>query len=377
MLPAPYPVRFVASAARVRRPGLVVLLWVLALYAAAIGVGAFVPKETAGRLVGAVFTLSAFAYLGYLAWALRPRSLAIDVWPDRVVFDEGRGGVFPVAGALAGPWRTPGYGVSAGTALHLSDGSRAFCIGGRDHRPDPTLRMDAPVVQTVDAYLGADDFARLLAMLPPSWAAVNRVAPQAPLRSATPGYAVLCVPLVPNRASASATFSTILPWFAAMAFTVVVAGVFGALGVTDSLAGQFVAIALSLAAMIAGIVFTFVRSRRTPQAARILEIDSQMLRLLDAGTSAPVLASPLHLTRVAVGTKRYRGRGVVWDAAVIVITVPGSRRALTVGVPDMRFTWTGNDVRGVGAAEYVVGGADWLALVDRLGLRPRLVIGQG
>ncbi len=57
------------------------------------------------------------------------------------------------------------------------------------------------------------------------------------------------------------------------------------------------------------------------------------------------------------------------------IAVPGAA-PFHVGIPDYRFSWSG-DVKRIAAAPYVVGGADWLALVERLGLRPALKIGPG
>jgi site-specific recombinase XerD len=55
------------------------------------------------------------------------------------------------------------YGVAAGTALHLHDGQHRFCLGGRDHRPSPTLRLDAPPTEKVDAYVTPAELDAILA----------------------------------------------------------------------------------------------------------------------------------------------------------------------------------------------------------------------
>jgi hypothetical protein len=167
-----------------------------------------------------------------------------------------------------------------------------------------------------------------------------------------------------------------LPWLVTMALVMAIAAVLGVAGVTDSPGGQLVAVAIAVPVVIAGIVVTGVRSRRTPVAALVLEIDAQSLRLVDARTSALCASTPLGAVRIECGTKRYRGRGFTWDAVVLALLVPGRARPLTIGIPDMRYTWRG-DTRDLGAADYVVGGADWLALVDRLGVRPRLNVGPG
>ena len=71
---------------------------------------------------------------------------------------------------------------------------------------------------------------------------------------------------------------------------------------------------------------------------------------------------------VAGGRMRY-------TMPAIVLLVPGAK-ALTIGVPDFRFSWLGK-VRDFGTPDYVVGAGDWLTLVERSAARPRLTIGPG
>ncbi|MEI8255473.1 MAG: hypothetical protein WCJ30_07335 [Deltaproteobacteria bacterium] len=60
---------------------------------------------------------------------------------------------------------------------------------------------------------------------------------------------------------------------------------------------------------------------------------------------------------------------------MLVVQIPGIP-VLTPGIPDYRFSWLG-EAREHSSADYVVGGADWFTLVERLGVRHLLKVGAG
>jgi hypothetical protein len=347
--------------------GVGMLAWLVAIGGAIAAVNALLPAEIARGAVGGVILVSVIGYGAFLVFALVPKSVPIDVTPTpgmpgwALVVDGGRGGTFPLAGAVLGPWTVPTYGTAQGTALHLSDGRRRWRLGGRDHRPAAGARLDAPGVQSVDAYMPAAEFEALLALLP---------APQA---APDPHATVRCL-LVPNRASARGSLSVMLPWLLTMAAVGLLSAVFAALDVFDTPAGQTTAGVLCAVLVVAGLVVTAVRGSRTPQPSVALDLGPHDARVVDLATGRTLAAAPLgHVT--ATPARHVYGGRMRYAMPVLVVTVPGAP-PLTIGIPDLRYSWAG-EPRDHGAASYVVGGADWLALVERLGARPFLNVGPG
>jgi hypothetical protein len=240
--------------------------------------------------------------------------------------------------------------------------------------------MTGPPVTEVDAYLPATDFDALLAamglQLDPARAAAAAAAGAAayrPIPAAPPPAARVL--LVPNRASAKGALTTALPWFAAMGIIMLVAGLFAALGLFETMAGQMACCGIAFAVLLGGIVLTFVRGSRTPRPALALEIDAYGVRVVDLARSALVAQAPLAHVRVEPSQHTYSGRGT-YTMPVLFVMVPGFPTALVIGVPDLRFSWQGKVPRS-SPADYVVGSPDWLTLVERFGVRPRLAIGPG
>jgi hypothetical protein len=352
-----FPRRIVASAKRWKHTGLA-FLGTMVLWAACAGGGLALvsalagprgSRDGAGLVVvgsGLLFTVLLFAIV------LRPRPLTIDVWPDRVVLDEGREGVFPLATALLGAWEMPGYGVSMGTALHLSDGARRFCLGGRDHRPHPALRLAAPVVQDVDAYVTAADLDAVVALLP---SVAGRVS--APVTN------IVRISLVPNRASGRRAFAVMVPWLLTMGVVALLAVPFSLLGLDESPEGRVAMTVVLVAVVLGAMTLTVKRAVRRPTPTFVVQLEAQGLRVLDARTGAEVTAAHYAHVRCTQARHTYTGRSS-YTMPALVLLVPGTK-AMTVGIPDFRFSWPG-DVRDCGSPDYVVGGADWRTLVDRL-----------
>jgi hypothetical protein len=70
--------------------------------------------------------------------------------------------IFPQAGTTLGPWAN-GSRVY-GTTLNLQNAQHRFVLGGRQRAPSG-LRLDAPPVRTVDAWMPAADFDALIASI--------------------------------------------------------------------------------------------------------------------------------------------------------------------------------------------------------------------
>ena len=348
--------------------GLLMLAWMLALAGLISAVNLLLPTEIAHAAVGGCIVLSVVAYGAFLVYALTPKEVPIDLWPDRLTVDEGRGGIFPLTDAALGAWTVPSYGVAAGTALHLRDGEQRFCLGGRDHRPSTALRLSAPAVQSVDAYMPAADFDAILAALGAGPARTFALADaEAP--------ALIRCSLTPNRASGKGAFAMMLPWILTMVVVGLVSGVSGALGLLDSGAGQIAMTIIVVVLIVIGIVVTAVRSMRTPQPVLEIEMDAHDLRVIDRASRRVLAAAPVLRVTTERCRHTYTGRSS-FTMVVLLVQVPGMPRAISIGIPDLRFSWAGPS-HDYGAAAYVVGGPDWFTLVDRLGARPYLKIGPG
>ncbi len=267
--------------------------------------------STAKPVAGGILVGMLLVYCVFAVVALTPVPLLIDVGSAGITLDEGRRGVFPAATARLGVWQLPLYGVAAGTAVHLGGGGATFCLGGRDHRPSPALRLDVAPVQEVDAFVTAAELDAVLAVLHASGApAVPSLGP--------PPTVVRCA-LAPNRAT---------------------------------LRGGF-----------AG----------TPTVELFLDLYPEGLRIVHARTGALVAEAPLGQVRAFPARHTYSGRPS-FTMPLLMLVFPGPV-AFTVGIPDYRFAWLG-EAHEQAPAPHVVGGPDWLALVERMGLTARLTVGK-
>ena len=138
---------------------------------AAVCVGAFVALKDllpAKADFEAAFALGRMlaivVYMGFLVFAFLPKKRPIVVTCHTLTIDEGRGGVFPLAGAELGAWNLAHYGTSQGTALHLRNGRHRYVLGGRDHRLSPATRIGVGPVESVDGYLPASEFEAIIAL---------------------------------------------------------------------------------------------------------------------------------------------------------------------------------------------------------------------
>jgi hypothetical protein len=359
------PRRFVAQAARVRRPGWLVFGSLVPVAAVVTVLGLLVPG--AKGAMGAVVIGGAVASMAVVVWGLLPRPLAMDVWPDRITVEGPRRGSFSLTGFTLGPWTMPGYGVSMGTVLHLGVAAAPFRIGGRDHRPSPGHRLDAPGTSTVDATLSAADFDSLLAKLP---------AFQPPDRGYREGEPPDFVrwALTPNYASARGVVRVMGPWMATIATCVLVSWAFDALGFYDTPWGQSVAFGTTLAVVVGGLVLTVVLSRRKPRAAIAMESSGDELRLVEVPSGRVLAAAPLSQVRVSRGHHGAGGRGTLYWPT-ITVAIPGAD-AVTFSVPDARFGWT-DATPSTGAGSYLVGTPEWITANERLGTRGMMKSGPG
>lgn len=355
--------RFEAAAVP-KRIGVIVVLVSVALVAGGWLSAAILPAGLHKALFPVFMILFVAGYGIWLAVALRVRTLPLDVDGHHLSVDEGRGGVFPLAGAVLGPWRQAGIGVTAGTVLHLSDGARFFRVGGRDHRPSPRLRLDAPPAEGVDVYLSSADFDALLALLPAVAIAMPTAAP----------LAVVRCPLLPNPASPRRTFAMMAPWLGTIVVVTVLSGVLDTFGVFDSATGQAIATPFIFAILLGGIVLTAVVSARR-SAAFELELDDREIRLRNPKTGRIVASTPRH----AIAPRRWKhhvsARNMSFEYPAIGLMMPNGDE-ITIGVYDSRFGWSDTAARG-GAPRYIVGVPDWYSLVERCGVRGVMTAQEG
>jgi hypothetical protein len=298
----------------------------------------------------------------FLTRAMRGTNVTLDVSDGRLLVDEGRGGAFPLAGAMFGLWRMPGLGVVSGTVLHLDDGRRSYRVGGRDHRPAASLPLKAPTTGEADAYLPAMEFDALLELALASMPPVYHHSPAT--------LDVTRCRLLPNPWLLRNGLRHMVPWFGAIALVMVVTGILDMIGLFATLDGQFLGIAVVLPFIVGGLVLTARRSLKREPVMEI-EIDARELRVRDLATGAITFMAPRAALACSRGVRRYNlGRGGTFVHAVLAIARPG-QEPLSIGVADARFGWVDSSAT-VPAPRYVVGPPDWNALTEALGVRGTL-----
>ena len=308
-------------------------------------IGSIVGSEKVWQIGGAVVF---FAFLlgfmpGFRAFQRRvnrEKTVLVDVGHDGLTASTKPGEVFSFDNSQLGPWTLAGYGgATKGTALHLRSGRARFVLGGRDHRIAAGTPLEAPPVDSVDATVSASEFDELLTMV----GGRNGL----DVQPATPGRPTRC-PLVPNpmRMYSSSFF-----------------GIF-----------KNTATAVRLNA-------------NPPQAGLAIDVGEDAIVVIDLTSNSRVASAPLaRVTATPAESTRSVPRMGSLTTAVLVVQVADSQ-PLTIACPDWagpptttwggntkmayRFAWRG-EVPSEEEPAFVVSDADWLTLVDKFGLAPRL-----
>jgi hypothetical protein len=108
-------------------------------------------------------------YVGYWIWHMRRRFL-ISVTGEGITVDRFAGELFSFSDARLSLWNAKPYGpfgagMTTGRVLALHCGPHRFLVGGHGYRPGDPTPIDAPPVETVDAWLMEPDFDELLAAI--------------------------------------------------------------------------------------------------------------------------------------------------------------------------------------------------------------------
>jgi hypothetical protein len=287
----------------------------------------FVTRRSQGYViaVAGLVGLSIFALAGtaYVWWRSR-RKILIDVTSNGLTVNKRRD-VFSFDDAKVGPW------VNMGVALHLQRGSHRFVLGGRDRRIAPATRLDAPPVQAVDAWLWVSEFDELLA--------TGGRRSGVDVRGPALGEPTRCL-LFPN------------PYLAEQ---------MGSFAFRKQLRLQ----------------------RSLSKPSLVLDVDNDAMRVIEPNSDtliasaslADVTATPATLQPDSVTS----GDGSTYNYPAtpgLAVCVPGVQ-PLTIGCLDLvgsrfRFSWRGAVPSPNDRAAYVVSGADWLTLVEKLGLASQL-----
>ena len=257
--------------------------------------------------------------LGWAAFDFRRwrRKIVITATNDGLTVNLRRGDVFSVDEAALGIWLTKGV------ALHLRSGSRDFVLGGRDRRISAATRLDAPPVQTVDAWLWDHDFDELLAV-------------SGGQRGPGPGESTRCL-----------------------------------LYTDPAVAGEVSSFAIRKHIQIK-------KDTWRPQLA--IDISKDAVRVIDPDSNTDEASASLaQVTAAPVTFHTDSGsEAPTWATTTtgLIVRVPGLD-PLRIGCRDAirmdrRFWWRADAPVDGGRAAYVVSGGDWLTLVDTFGLSPLL-----
>jgi sugar lactone lactonase YvrE len=318
-----------------------------AIYMALFLVGALLGTTDTVMKVGGPVVFFAFLLGAMPAYAMfqrrvnREKTVLIDVGAHGLTVSSRPGDVFTFGDAQLGKWTLAGYGgATKGTALHLRSGRHRFVLGGQDHRVAPETPLEAQPVDSVDASMWGPEFDELLTI-------VGR--PRGlEVHGPTPGQPIRCV-LVPNpmRMYSSSFF-----------------GMF-----------KNTATALRLNA-------------NPPQPGVAIDVGDDAISVIDLTSNARLASASLaQVTATPAASTRSVPRMGVLTTAVLVVRVANSQ-PLTLGCPDWagppqaswsgtrtkltyRFAWRG-EVPAEEEPAFVVSDADWLTLVEKFGLAPRL-----
>lgn len=318
----------------------------LAFLIAGIGVVALVlsaspESETRAYIgLGAGFGFLIAVLVGLLAYYRRhsEQKILIGVTGDGLTVNKRPGDIFPFTDMTLGPW---GWGAGTmGAALHLRCGRHRFVLGGRDHRIGSGTRLDEAPVPGVDAWLWAAEFDQILTMVGRRTELdVRRPTPGEPTR-----YVLFPNPLRIQAASPSRTRKQLKLFRSASNLAVDVGA--DEIRVIDPNTNALIASASPAQVTATPATYQYPYTHLYPSLNNVMtDIEMQYL------SKAPEL-----ILRVPG----------MQPLAVACLEVGGA-----MGVT-RRFSWRGDVPVQDEPAEYAVSGADWLMLVEKFGLAPRL-----
>jgi hypothetical protein len=264
-----------------------------------------------GLILMAVLLVAGVVIGGYLYWRSRQKYV-LTVNGDAVTIGT-RGDAYSLADAQLGLW--PNIGV----ALHLHSGGRRFILGGRDRRIGPSTPLDAPPTQLVDARLPASDFDELL-----------RLGGRAAARGPAPGEPTRCI-LFPNSQAIVNTGP-----------------------------------------------FAFRKKQRLVQsldrAQLFIDVDNDTIRVIDPESHTVDASAAVSRTTATpfIYETRDGESGLVSTTPALTMSVPGVP-PLTFGcrhieLSGWQFSWSGTVRIVKDPPTYILSAADWLTLVEKLGL---------
>jgi hypothetical protein len=287
---------------------------VSAMFRSAQGKQVHAPRYT-GLIFMAVLLVAGVVIGGYMFWRSRQKYV-LTVNGDELTIAP-QGDIYSLADAQLSLW--PNIGV----ALHLNSGGRRFILGGRDRQIAPATPLDAPAIQLVDARLPASEFDELL-----------RLGGHAAARGPAPGEPTRCI-LFPNPQ------------------TIVNSG-----------------------------PFTFRKKQRLVNSLGreqlFIDVANDTIRVIDPESHTVNATAPV--SRITATALSYETRDVetnqVSKTPALTMSVPGLP-PLTFGCPHIqssgrRFSWSGSVLIVNQPPAYIISAADWLTLVEVLGLAANL-----
>jgi hypothetical protein len=270
--------------------------------------------------------------IGAHLWRRSRRKYLITVSGDGLTIDQRPGDVYSFADSELSLW------VNMGVALALHSGRHRFILGGRDRRIGPGTPLNASPTQLVDAWLSESDFDQLLS-LSGRWSGSAARGPAA-------GEPARCL-LYPN--------SLLIQKMGPFAF------------------GKKQRLTQSLA-----------------QPQLFIDVDDHTIRMVDPNSNA--LTASASLAHVTATPATYTLGGHAFPSAenfasdaageyvsatpLMTVSVPGMR-PLTIGCRNFegfkrRFSWGGGVPVCNDPPAYEISPADWLTLVEKLGLASHL-----
>jgi hypothetical protein len=281
---------------------------VSAMFRSAQGKQVHAPRYT-GLIFMAVLLVTGVVIGGYMFWRSRQKYV-LTISGDALTIAP-RGDIYSLADAQLGLW--PNIGV----ALHLHSGGHRFVLGGRDRQIGPATPLDAPPIQLVDARLPAAEFDELL-----------RLGGRAAARGPAPGEPTRCI-LFPNSQ------------------TIVNSG-----------------------------AFAFRKKQRLVNSLGreqlFIDVDNDTIRVIDPdGRTVDATAPVSRITATALSYEtRNAETSQVSKTPALTMSVPGVP-PLIFGCPH-RFSWSGSVLIVNVPPAYILSAADWLTLVEVLGLAANL-----
>jgi hypothetical protein len=294
------------------------------------------------HLIPVVLGLVAVGVIGYYLLHNR-RKIVISVTGDGLTVNQRPGEVYSFADARLGLW---GYNDNTmGTALHLRCGATSFVLGGRDHRIGGGTRIDEPPAPGVDAWLWAEEFGELLSM------AGSRTAVE--FRPPVPGDPTRCLllgnPLLINTAGPFAFSKQRRIMRSATRAQLAIDLTADEIRVSDPHSNTLIT-----SARLAELTATPAEWRYRYPWWYILPWFTDPLRAAIDSTVTRRLTTTTELILSLPDTE---------DLAIACRDAAGNSET-----NQRRFVWRGQVRRCKKPAAYAVSGADWLLLVEKVGL---------